>query len=250
MALRIAICDEAADICHKLSRMIEQYFMNIKKHVIIEIFHRSKVFYDEMRDGRFFELIFLEIEMQGANGIEIGKLIRREINNETIKIVYISWKDSYAMDLFQVRPLEFMIKPIRFEKVAYILDIAIKLIDEESDYVIYQHYGLREKIPFSVIMYIISENKKIAILTTEKKFEFSGKLNDLESTLDRQYFWRIHQSYIINYKYVKRFQYTKVCMMDGNEFSISQKYRVCIRNKQKNLLAYGSENRKYKGLKY
>ncbi len=65
-----------------------------------------------MAGGEYFGLIFLDIEMQYVNGIEAGKIIREKMKDELTKIVYISGSDNYAMELFQVRPLDFLIKPI------------------------------------------------------------------------------------------------------------------------------------------
>lgn len=63
--------------------------------------------------GQYFDLIILDIELTEINGIAIGKYLREELNNQTTQIVYISSLRDYAMDLFAVRPLHFLIKPLK-----------------------------------------------------------------------------------------------------------------------------------------
>ena len=60
-------------------------------------------------------MIFLDIEFPGMNGIELGKLLRMKMKNYDTQIIFISAVKDYAMDLFPVRPIDFLIKPITEE---------------------------------------------------------------------------------------------------------------------------------------
>ncbi|MEL7568552.1 MAG: response regulator [Dehalobacterium sp.] len=79
----------------------------------IEVFFSGEKLYQFICEGACFDIVFLDIELPKISGIDIGKKIRDEMHDETTKIVYISGKDSYAMGLFDVRPLNFLIKPIK-----------------------------------------------------------------------------------------------------------------------------------------
>ena len=59
----------------------------------------------------------LDIELISTNGIKVGKFIRDELENLEIAIVYISSKSSYAMNLFRVQPIDFLVKPIEKERI-------------------------------------------------------------------------------------------------------------------------------------
>ena len=61
-------------------------------------------------------MLFLDIELITTDGIQVGKFIREELKNLETTIIYISSKSSYAMQLFQVQPLGFLIKPLEVEK--------------------------------------------------------------------------------------------------------------------------------------
>ncbi len=108
--LRFAICDDESIIYVQLEKMIERISQNYSKKIEIEVFFSGEKLYQFMCEGACFDIVFLDIELPQINGIDIGKKIRDEMHDEITKIVYISGKDSYAMDLFDVRPLNFLIK--------------------------------------------------------------------------------------------------------------------------------------------
>jgi len=70
-----------------------------------------------MKKEHSFDLIFLDIELKLMSGIEAGRIIRKEMDNQTILIVYISGKENYYKDLFEIRPMSFLQKPIEERKI-------------------------------------------------------------------------------------------------------------------------------------
>lgn len=89
-----------------------------------------------MHDGTHFDLIFLDIELM--NGITAGKKIRDELCDEKIYAVFISGKQEYAMELFDVRPLHFLVKPIEKKQVVGIVNKATELSKTHYDYFEFQ----------------------------------------------------------------------------------------------------------------
>ena len=94
---RIGICDNAESVCVSLKEMILQFAH--ANHVQMEtmIWHTGE------------ELYIVLFEM---SGIEAGDYIRNYLDNKQVQIVYISENSSYALELFQTQPLNFLIKPI------------------------------------------------------------------------------------------------------------------------------------------
>lgn len=56
-------------------------------------------------------MIFLDIMMPVKSGVEVGKIIRNDLKDNITQIVFISSENKYAMDLFEIRPMNFLIKP-------------------------------------------------------------------------------------------------------------------------------------------
>ena len=93
-----------------------------------EFFYSGESLYNAIaKQGYIFDLILLDIELMMMNGVQVGQKIREELNNDIVQIVYISGKESYAMELFDIRPLNFLIKPVDRKKWKLRLKRSLKL---------------------------------------------------------------------------------------------------------------------------
>lgn len=231
--MRIAICDNDKNVCSQLETMVETYLLTHGMRGHIDVYYSAQSLQAFIKQEISYDILFLEIEMDGMNGVELGHFLRDEVENNQIQIIYISWKNSYAMDLFKIRPMDFIIKPFFAEEIYSVLEQGIKLLKRKDAYFTYSLKGDVCRVKIKDILYFSSNGRKICIHTHDKLIEFYGKLDGVMSQLEVNLFWRIHKSCLINYFQSKQFDYTQGLMNDGSKLSISQKYRVDIRNKQK-----------------
>ena len=61
----------------------------------------------------FYHFLLLDIELIKQNGVEVGKHLRDALGDYKIQIIYFFSKTNYAMELFQVQPLDFLVKPLK-----------------------------------------------------------------------------------------------------------------------------------------
>lgn len=105
---RIAICDD--DLV--FGSLLEQYLQNFAKTrripIDVLVFARGEEYLEFLIEELPVDLIFLDIQFEkGLDGVQIGKELRADIKNEMTQIIYISGIESYAMQLFQNRPMDF-----------------------------------------------------------------------------------------------------------------------------------------------
>lgn len=147
------------------------------------------------------DIIFLDIEMDRLNGIQTAKKIR-EFNNTAV-IVFITGFADYVFDGYDVKALNYVLKPYKKEKIVEIIDQALKAIDYEAN----KYYNIQSgkniyKISFNDIMYISSNRRKIIVKTISNQYEFYGKLDEVELDFDEM-FIRIHQRYLVNSRFIE-----------------------------------------------
>lgn len=131
--LRIAICDDAEIICIKIENIILQYQEKELDRFEIEVFYSGEELIRFIESDHSFDLLFLDIELKSIDGIEVGRIIREEMGNEEMQIIYISGQQNYAMDLFENRPLQFLIKPLQEKIIISYLEKAIKLTYHKNE---------------------------------------------------------------------------------------------------------------------
>lgn len=115
-----------------------------------------------------FQLLFLDIEFKGINGVRVGKAIRERFKNEMTQIVFVSIKENYAMQLFQIRPLDFLIKPICQESVFRVMSEYRRLFDRDNSFFIYHIGKSTYSLSEDEIRYFMCEGKKVKMVTNEE----------------------------------------------------------------------------------
>lgn len=227
---RIGICDDDKILCSALEEQIYALEEELKEKFEVEVWYSGETIQSDLEKGIQFDLIFLDIELAQKNGIEVGGFIRNEMEDLKTHIVYISSKQSYAMRLFRIQPLDFLIKPLKKEQVKEVLGRSICQNKVAPSYFEFQKGGSVCRIPTEELLYFMSMNKKIIIKFKNGTEEFYGKLKDVIEQLPST-FMMIHQSYIINQQYVYEYSYENVKMIDGAILSISKPYRKEVRSR-------------------
>jgi len=125
----VAICDDETKIAADLECALIDIFGKLSiKHEIV-VFFSGKELCRAIESGLYYDLIFLDIEFaqNEINGVEVGRFIRDIRSNYMVSIVYISRIKSYAYELFDIQPFNFLIKPLKYEKIDEVIRKYIKI---------------------------------------------------------------------------------------------------------------------------
>ena len=229
--MKILICDDEKGTCSELEELLVQYQAVKGAEFQIDIFYSGEKLLPYLAREGCPDLLLLDIALPGLNGVEVGKWIRQELMNEQTMIVYISSRSSYAMELFQNRPFQFLIKPIGREKLFALMDEILKVRGRDMRCLEFQHKGKSYRIPYGKILYLQSDRRKLSVVTLEGTYEFYGKLEEMEEKLPANQFLKIHKSYLVSTNYIKESSYEQVTMIDGSVLTISQAHRKAVRKK-------------------
>lgn len=227
--LRIAVCDDDSEITESVIRFLlplESKLMDIYR---VDEYNDGIELCYELEHGKKYDLIFLDIMMPGRSGVEVGKLIREVLNDNITQIVYVSSENSYAMELFQMRPMDFLIKPVTQEKMERIMRIAEKVIDGSRNMYIIEKQGLTVRVPVSRIKYIESNARLLTLHSVDEEHSFYGRLDDVYDELKQFNFVFIHKSYVVNYAYVRYVHSDYVELVDKTVLPVSRNRRSEIR---------------------
>lgn len=220
--LRIGICDDD----EKFAILLEGYVLNYAKvngiSIDTQIFLSADKIFSCIEEEGLFDILFLDIVLEGETGINVGMAIRSDLKNEAMQIVYVSAREEYAMQLFDTRPMNFLVKPIDYQKVAHILDEYERLFHFENRFFTYNIGKRKYRMNECCIIYFQSQGKKIRMITQNGVEEFYGKLSDIMPQLNEQIFCVVHKSFVINMRYVVRHRSDSILMIDGTDIPISQ----------------------------
>ena len=228
---RIAICDDVKEVCDEIKNIILENKELQNEKIEIDIFNNGETLIEELRENTQYDLIFLDIELGEINGVEVGHIIRDDMEDYTTKIVYISGKNSYDRQLFDVQPMKFISKPIEEEKVIKAVLLAIKISDKENKAFEFKNFKSTVKVLYSEIIYFESDKREIKIVCVKETYSFYGKMEEIKKHLP-EFFIQPHRSYIVNYEQIKHFKPDELIVFTGDRIPISQSKRREIKEIQ------------------
>lgn len=229
--MNVVICDDEKSTCAEVENVIRAYADERNVKMEVDIFFSGSTLTAYLEKGGVLDILFLDIEIPGKNGVAVGNYIRSVLDNDQIFIVYISSKTQYALQLFQNRPFDFLVKPLSRKKIYRVLDGIYRIVGKSNRDFEYQSNGSIYRIPYKDILYFQSDGRKIHIVTERERRSFYGKLTEVEKRVPEFLFMNIHKSYLINFNYVKEYTYETVRMLNDDVLGISKMNRASIRRK-------------------
>ncbi len=220
----IGICDDEKDVRAFLKQKIEQH-----TDADILLYEDGEAL---MQSDTKPDILFLDIQMPGTDGMQIARRIRE--HDKSMQIIFVTGIEDYVFEAFDVEALNYLVKPIDDKKLEAVLKIAqekiansIKPIDTRQSIVV-SAGGIHTKIYLDDIIYAEVFNRKIMIHTTSENIEYYGKLTELEDMAGENFF-RPHRAYLINMKYVERYDATNIYLEKGQVLMAKQNYKNFVR---------------------
>lgn len=225
--LIIAICDDNAADRAKLYDTLEAFLS--KQGINAKLFTYDNP--DKLNSvieskALRFDIIFLDIIMGDMNGMTYARIFRQQ--DKLVKIIFLTNSTDYVYEGYEVNATGYLVKPVKGDQLAKVLDKAIAQIadvDKASIYITSR--GVTQRIPAVDILYVESENNKINIVLakTEENITVYTKLDDFEQTQQSKTFIRSHKSYLVNFLYIEKYANDTFELTDGTVIPISRTYR-------------------------
>ena len=181
-----------------------KYFLNEEKEIkLIEEFESPLDTLNFLEKNKI-DVVFLDINMPDMNGINLGKIISK-IYPE-VKIIFITAYKDYAVDAFEVKAFDYLLKPYSEERIRNLLKSLVST--KNVDNILNRNTSLKkitinmdEKIyvlSLTDVDYIEANEKETLIFANKKRYVSKIKISKWEEMLEGYNFYRCHRSYIIN----------------------------------------------------
>lgn len=202
--IRIAVVDDEKEQIEKIKQIVSAFFCEKRISISIDSFTNGE---DLLNTATIYDLIFLDIQMPGIDGIETGQRLR--VNNKNAVMFYITSYKDYIQQSMTIHPFAFIVKPFTDDDIQKNLD----------DYLKY-HYNAKKKQnePFIIdtiddrhlnvnmneILYFSYKGERItAVFMKNSSFEIKNSLMAIYEQLNHDYFVIPHRSFIVNLQHIK-----------------------------------------------
>lgn len=223
--IEIAICDDEIVITSKIENILEELSEEMGIKVEIDVFYDGKTLVNYIKDGKKYDLIYMDIEMREQDGISVASEIREIDKN--VFLIYITSHESFAKDVFELNAYRFITKPIDLGIFRKYFEAVKDELTIRPQYFRYQYNKVVYRISLDEIIYFQSDRRVTYIITENGSKKCYGKLNDIECRLLQSniVFFRIHQSFLVNPQYIIAYFYDSMELRDGTTLSISENRR-------------------------
>ena len=218
--MKVLIIDDDLVFGKKLGNLINEKFGNEKNDIVIKI-NVSSI---DLKQK--FDYYFIDIMLEGENGINCGKMIIDK--NYFAKIIYMSSEESLVYDTFASKVYFF----IRKENLKHDLErLWIKINQDNvknTDYIEIISDRKRQMILKKEIIYIESNRNKCQIYMIKEQCEVYRTLKSFLNELDSNQYFRLNSYTIINLEYVKSVSGKEVVLINGESFVLKRNYNDFI----------------------
>lgn len=215
--MNIAICDDEKIWQNELIKHLNEYKKKRKIDLFIQCFSDGKSCCESKNEK--YDIIFMDYQMDDANGIETARKIR-ESNSDSI-IIFVSAYPQVALDTFEVKTFRFLAKPINKTKLFKAIDDYLAEINIDR-FLTFKTHERTIRIKISEIIYAEAQRNHTIIHTEKENFEILKNLKSIEKLLPKDKFFRCHNAYITSFQHIKNHSSNEIFYDDNSVAYISR----------------------------
>ena len=210
--MRILLCDDDALIIDQLTSLINEYFTE-KKYSLpnIQAYDSGD---DLLQDPEEKDIVFLDIEMPGINGIQVGRKLKKQ--NPDIIIFVVTSFLQYLDDAMRFHVFRYLSKPIEKPRLFQNLKDAIQLYNTVNCTILIETKNGVFTCNVDSILYAEVSGRKVRIHTKTASYDTNENMKYWSKVLDMPCFFRSHRSFIVNMKYVSRFDHNLIYLNNSS----------------------------------
>ena len=169
------------------------------------------------------ELVFLDVHMPGLDGIGTVRRLR-ERDVDLPHFIFVTAYDQHAVEAFRLEALDYLLKPVDKARLAETIERARRAVQEKKSSPGPPALGGAAPKPVATprnkllvrannrhfivdandVVYATIDDGLITLVTTSLEGQSTHRtIEDLQANLDREMFWRVHRSYLVNINRIK-----------------------------------------------
>lgn len=210
MNVKICICDDSLEERAFINVLVREWSRQTGTDVSVSEFPTAEAFLFEYED-LVPDVLLLDIEMPGMNGVELAKRLRE--GNKLIQIVFITGFSDYIAEGYEVAALHYLLKPVSPQKLFSTLDRALEKQETDGRKIVLETTTETVQLLLCEIRYIEVIKNYITVYA-EGSYTVKRTLKEIERELDER-FLRVGRSYIVNLHFISRVTRSEIFLRGG-----------------------------------
>ena len=222
MMLHIAVCDDDTVILSKVDALARVFFRTHCVDCKIQTYQSSENLLYDLQDGINCDLLLLDIEMPGIDGMDLAKVIQDTM--PAAKIIFITSHLEYAITAYEFSVFRYIPKTVIEEKLPPALEDYYKLYRlERNEFYTVEIKNHVEQLPYREILYILKDGKYAVFYLMGGKTQSVRKtLAQVFEEINKEYFCFADRGCIVNLANVVGLDDTGILLLDDQHIIISK----------------------------
>ena len=219
MKLRTAIVEDQKPDAERLEQLLKKAFG--EEEILCRRFVCGDDFLKEF-PGEGYQVVFLDICMEGTNGIETARQLRAA--DPELLIVFVTSSPEYVWDAFPVHPFDYLLKPYKEEKIRQLTAELRRVLCRQEPELEVRIARQVVQLPLNKIYYATAQNHYVRVVTDDGECRATANFAQVQEQLQTQpEFLVCNRGVIINMSKVLRFEGDCIEMLDGTHLPVRQK---------------------------
>ena len=213
---QLAVCDDRPEDSRLVARLASRWARQAGAEAEIESFPSAEAFLFRYEEKKDFDVLLLDIEMTGMDGVELARTVRRD--NEAVHIVFITGYSDYIAEGYEVSALHYLMKPVNEEKFHQVLTRAVGRLARNEPFLTLELPGETVRVPLPEIRYLDVQQNYVTV-HAGRDYTLKRPLAEFEAALDRRFF-RAGRSCIVNLTCIRRVTRTEAELTTGERIPL------------------------------
>lgn len=219
--MKVAICDDDPVQARFLCSVVRNWAGRDNRPITIEAFGSASEFLFEWREDKSFDVLFLDIQMPGLNGMDLARTIREK--DDVIQIIFVTGYSEYMPEGYEVSALHYLVKPVKEDQLVTCLDKALKRVKTETRALLIAHNGENIRIHQEDIVYIEAYAHSVVISTLDQRYETKTGIGEFPKRLDSTLFCNPHRSYIVGIRHIRKIERSCITLDNNVQIPVSRR---------------------------
>lgn len=206
----VSICDDSSADRGYLSALVIKWAKETGREIRLSEYPSAEQFLFHLPDA-VTDLLLLDIEMGGMDGLTLAKKLRAQ--NDALEIVFITGYSDYIAEGYEVSALHYLMKPVKEEKLFAVLNRAAEKLQKNERLLVLESGGELVRLPVYRIRYADVQGNYVTV-HADRDYTAKMTLSQLETQLDDR-FHRVGRSAIVNLTRIARVTRTDIFLNDG-----------------------------------
>lgn len=216
--MNIAICDDDLLQLEYICSLVKKWSSCKNEQNKISLFKSAEELLFSYTPG-CFDILLLDIQMEGENGISLAKRIR-SFNDDSV-IIFITAVSDYVFDGYDVGAVQYLLKPVNAVKLFDCLNASHKKSTLQKRMILESEQG-STAVAVDDIIFIEAFSHKTRVVLNDRELFINESIGSIENRLGSD-FYKCHRSYIVNIKHICSIKKYDAVMDNGSSIPISRR---------------------------